>query len=313
MAYNLITTDILNKLETLVETNSSKKFIEKCKELNVSYNTARSIFYKNGTRIVADKSILLEKNKEDIIFMYSSYKTITPIMGKYNINRKAIMKFLIANNVNVKHSSRTNFFREDFFTTYSNELAYFMGFALADGCIYNSKIEFSIHKQDECILQQFCDWLGYDYKSIKDRVNKNQKRLSIESKFLFGNNMPEWGLVPNKTYKASIPFFPTKWFKSFLIGLIDGDGHIRYKQYNNTGYLISIVNHHKIIKWVSETIKMLGFKGKIQIINYTGKCYSRLLISRKQNFKQFIEFINLKMYFNMALKRKWQRVFNELC
>ena len=62
--------------------------------------------------------------------------------------------------------------KENYFKTWSNNMAYLLGFWFADGCIYNNKMfDITVHKKDKYILKQFAKELEYDGNLI-DYSNK---------------------------------------------------------------------------------------------------------------------------------------------
>lgn len=310
MPYNKVTNDMLKTLLNYI--GDTKGFKLKCEELNVSYNTVRQIIYKSGTRITTDKMSILEKHKNDIIELYKT-KTRSQIAKIYNVSGGTMIKFFYKNNIKIINPYS---FNKNFFFNKSDELAYFMGFCVADGCIctrkYSNVLSITLHNKDRSILEQFAKWLNYNHiLSRKYKERPNHSRLDLHSK-IFNNYFPEWGLIPRKTYEFIAPTIDTKYFKPYLIGLLDGDGHIVYKTYNNTGYIISLICNSHFIEWVYNEIIKNGFTGKMRIISYKNKCYSRLMIEKRENVINFIKWLDIDKYYHMALKRKWERPINEI-
>jgi LAGLIDADG DNA endonuclease family protein len=120
---------------------------------------------------------------------------------------------------------------QDFFKTWTPEMAYVLGFFAADGSMNESKrgghyIEFQITDGD--LLKKIQVLLESDHKiTIRDRVpgQKLIYRLQIGSKIIF-EDLIQLGFVQNKTKVLSLPDIPQDFFGDFIRGYFDGDGNV---------------------------------------------------------------------------------------
>lgn len=119
----------------------------------------------------------------------------------------------------------------DYFLHINNkEKAYWLGFLYADGYITklrnNFRLGLEINKDDEIILDQFCETLGINPKNIKYYKKSNTVRIRItndkigytliKNRFIVGNT---------KSKNIELPVLKSRGlYLAFLLGYFDGDG-----------------------------------------------------------------------------------------
>lgn len=119
---------------------------------------------------------------------------------------------------------------QDFFKTWSSEMAYVLGFFAADGgMIQNQRgacfIEFT--STDRIVLEHVQRVTGSNHR-ISVRVRNNVKwkmsyRLQIGSKEWF-SDLLRLGFTPNKSLILAFPDVPETCIGDFVRGYFDGDG-----------------------------------------------------------------------------------------
>lgn len=126
---------------------------------------------------------------------------------------------------------------QDFFKKWSREMAYVLGFFVADGCLTVNQrgahyIEFTSNDRD--VLEKIKSAMGSGHKiSCRKSNNKNHHdsyRLQIGSKELF-SDLSRLGFTVNKSKIVKLPKIPSKYFADFLRGYFDGDGCVSYSNY----------------------------------------------------------------------------------
>lgn len=129
----------------------------------------------------------------------------------------------------------------------TEELAYWLGFLLADGNLIRDtsggihrswRITIELKREDEEHLQKFLDYLKSDYP-IYHRKNRNrQPYIAVRSEEL-GELLLDFGITPNKTLVACVdPRLSDN--RHFWRGVVDGDGSIGKKK--NRTSMISFMN-----------------------------------------------------------------------
>jgi hypothetical protein len=191
----------------------------------------------------------------------------------------------------------------------STESYYWIGFLTADGCFLNNRrINLTLSIKDKDHLIAFSVFVGS--RSILYCEKTKSVCTSIQDIRSVPRICQKFDLKPNKTEKP-ISFIPSKQelFLSWLVGFIDGDGHIR-KQYNRDDSIIIIKLHSS---WISVLNKIHTKLEKIYNIKMTppkinNSGYSYLAIANSiavNGLKNFALGSNINF-----LKRKWG-VINE--
>ncbi len=125
---------------------------------------------------------------------------------------------------------------ENYFEKWSSDMAYILGFTLADGCIiegtykgYSGALKYGVHKKDVDILEKIKQKLESDHKisfSTHDAVHFciTSQKIVEDLKFL--------GINYRKSLHENIPNVPKKYIRDFIRGIVDGDGSISFDKRN---------------------------------------------------------------------------------
>lgn len=123
---------------------------------------------------------------------------------------------------------------ELFFTKWSNDMAYVLGFFAADGNMRENKrggcfIDFCV--TDREIIEKIRRAMKSNHKiSIRRSNNSKWKdcfRLQIGSKKIF-SDLTKLGFSENKSNNMKFPIIPPKFLSDFVRGYFDGDGCIYF-------------------------------------------------------------------------------------
>jgi len=122
---------------------------------------------------------------------------------------------------------------KDFFKKWSSNMAYILGYTVADGCIGVSKnrknpYSFNITSIDRPHLYKMRNAMGSNHKIS----NKSGKRVGTPC-YEFQTRNPiicqdliKLGIVPRKTYNLKSMKIPKKYLSDFSRGFFDGDGSV---------------------------------------------------------------------------------------
>lgn len=147
----------------------------------------------------------------------------------------------------------------------SEESAYVLGFYVADGCITNNRIAFSISEKDFDTLQAIQQILSSNsnIQHYPERHNKQgytcypMCHFAVSSKHIC-EKLTEYGLGKQKTYlsKSIVNIVPKEYMWHFIRGYFDGDGCvsasnikriIKGKTYKYWNVNWTIISHDKNI------------------------------------------------------------------
>jgi len=123
---------------------------------------------------------------------------------------------------------------EKFFTVWSRDLAYILGFTFADGNIYGCTLSYSLAQKDIKVLQYIrkCVKTESPVKTFRRKRKGGKKfnwvcRLRINSTKIVKILNDKYKLTPHKTKTASIDFdIPEAFRGDFIRGFFDGDGWV---------------------------------------------------------------------------------------
>jgi len=152
--------------------------------------------------------------KEISEYLKVSMPTVALLCKEYNLSHNADKR---------KYKPNDNYFK-----TWSNEMAYFLGLLVADGHVrkQNNIIMLNLKKTDEAIIQNLKEAIEYDgpIYTINKKDGQPQACLTVSSKEMV-NDLNDLGLSGNKTYDFNwIKDIPDEFVSDFVRGVFDGDG-----------------------------------------------------------------------------------------
>ena len=120
---------------------------------------------------------------------------------------------------------------ENYFEKWSANMAYLLGYILADGCIiegtykgYSGALKFGVQKRDIDILEKIRQELRSEHAIS---VVGNAAHLCITSQKIV-NNLKKLGIAYRKSLREKVPDVPQQYLRDFIRGVIDGDGGISF-------------------------------------------------------------------------------------
>lgn len=115
---------------------------------------------------------------------------------------------------------------EKFFSDWSPEMAYVLGFIYADGNMSRDAYKIRIDSKDIQILEDIRVAMDSTHPVSKQK-NKNGYwyELMVSNKALYGD-LRKLGVFPNKSLTMRLPEIPSEYMKDFIRGYFDGDGCI---------------------------------------------------------------------------------------
>ncbi|PGA98787.1 LAGLIDADG family homing endonuclease [Bacillus toyonensis] len=223
-------------------------------------------------QIESKKKSKCKLSKSEIIHLYAEGKSTSEIAMLANVSARYIRMVLKDNNVPrraIGSWKRKYDLKEDYFKTWSNNMAYILGFIAADG-----------------VIQKESDILN----DIKKELNTNQPlyqnkktgvyMLNINSKTIKNDLMNIHRIMPCKSFNIEFPFVPEEYLHHFVRGYFDGDGYVNYEtytvsfvggsynfmnslnqviqNYNLNSYLINPNTHYRVILSGRKSIQLFS-------------------------------------------------------
>lgn len=194
---------------------------------------------------------------------------------------------------------------QDFFKTWSSNMAYVLGLWFADGCIYNKKMfDITLHAKDKYILKRIAEELGYE-GSLYDYVDRQAARLNFSCVVIY-KDIVALGGTENKSSTIDFPEIPKEYLPDFIRGYFDGDGSVMYLKGNRLNSAITCGSKkfldtlHGILKteagieggsYDSSSMSLrFGKRDTLKLGNYMYKNNPELfLLRKKEKFDTFKE------------------------
>lgn len=176
---------------------------------------------------------------EMIIEMYKSgmpFKEMRPIVG---LSDRAIRNVMYKHGIEMNRMQfsgqpRKHKVNEDFFKSWSHEMAWVLGLFITDGHVNRSTHSIVFAQKDERILKYIAKCMGAHYVLGAKGPTATTPTLIINSKMI-KKDLEKMGITSNKSFNVPFPDVPKEFLPSFIRGVIDGDGWVQ-----KTGYVMNV-------------------------------------------------------------------------
>ncbi|WP_053599315.1 LAGLIDADG family homing endonuclease [Bacillus sp. FJAT-18017] len=173
-----------------------------------------------------------EARNKKIVELYESGEKTTVIAERFGLSVRGITLILNKCGAKMRPTGYKKYsMNEDFFKTWSNEMAWVLGFIVTDGCI-NQNQSLTIGQKDPYPLQKIKELLQFNGKVVK-YDNKNIYELNICSKEII-TDLFNLGVTRRKSLTIVFPECPKEYLSHFVRGVIDGDGYVHPDGYTVT-------------------------------------------------------------------------------
>jgi hypothetical protein len=172
---------------------------------------------------MADKKINAE-HWEDIASSYLLGHSSSKIAANYGVTSQTIRRHLRKVGTLIRcpkdaHTRHTH--KNDAFDVITEESAYWIGFLMADGCIWNDCLCIGLQSADRAHLEKLKEFLGTT--SPICTAGNNAFQLRIKSPAIV-RSLARFGVVPRKSMTCRVSILENN--RHFWRGVIDGDGTV---------------------------------------------------------------------------------------
>lgn len=213
-----------------------------------------------------------------------NYRPIRDILVKNNIQirtRSEVKKQVDNKNMGqLRNNGRKFLYKNNYFKQWSHNMAYIVGFIVADGTIKRHQMfSITLQAQDKYLLEQIANELSVSENKgiVKDVISHikgidkdyQSTQLQIHNKIMV-QDLEKIGIMSNKSLIISeIKGLPTNYIPDFIRGMFDGDGSIslntvqtetKSKQIYLRWRLTS--GSKKMLEFVQSQLKLIGMPYK---------------------------------------------------
>ncbi len=207
---------------------------------------------------------------------------------------------------------------ETFFTKWSSNMAYVLGFFCADGTMIDDKISRGKYVRfintDKNILIKIKEALNSEHNIYTTKATANRKAkyvLSIGNKTIY-SSLIVLDLTPNKSLDIAPPSVPKQYINDFVRGYCDGDGCIYIEKQSNTlrliftsgssGFLVGLAKMITLMSGVS--IKNILNSHRSYQLRYTQNDAITILRSIYKNTKSGLYLERKRKIFQKFIKNR---------
>jgi len=235
----------------------------------------------------------------EIIRLYQEGESTTNIAAKANISSRYVLMILKDNDVKLRPRGswkRKYTLNEDYFKVWSNNMAYILGFLIADGTVSREGQFVSIAQKEKYILENIKQELGSNQPLYQNKQT-GVYILNINSKIIKHDLINIHGVIPNKSSTIKFPHVPNEHMSHFVRGYFDGDGYVNYNQYT-----VTFVGGSK--SFMLRLINILTTNGFITQFQQQDKNF-RVHIRGRKSIKLFSDWIYKDKAEDLYLIRKY--------
>ena len=220
---------------------------------------------------------------KEILLTQSESKTLPEWLEYFNnqYSKSQVYSFCYHNHKKIKkldketlsviqsQNGRKYHINQDFFKTWSPNMAYIFGLWFADGCIYGGKMfDITLHKRDKYILQRIAEILEYK-GPLYDYVDRQASRINFSCKVIY-DDIIALGGVEHKSLICKFPEIPKEYLRDFIRGYFDGDGCIMRLKNNRINSAFTCGSK----EFLDKLLSILRDEAGVQGGSYDASCMS---------------------------------------
>jgi len=253
----------------------------------------------------------LYQDKEKLKALYEKHGSAVRVAEEIGANHKTIsiwMKKLGIEGKGSQGARKVSFNHEYFNSIDTEEKAYWLGFIMADGCVYvgargNSyRLQINLKSADVAHLEKFQKAIGSSYKIQIKKIGKAEAALLKVNSTQMCLDLIKLGVVPRKSLICRFPELDKSFQSHFIRGYFDGDGSIDLHKKRDVR--CRIFGGAEMLTDIQGILGQSGIETSFYIINKS-KEYASLETKVGSDSSKFAEWMYGKS--TIYLDRKFQR------
>ena len=211
------------------------------------------------------KELINILSKNDIENLYNEHGTLKKVAGIYNVSPQTISRLMDhysikRNNKNL--GNKQHFFNEDYFSNVDNQdKAYWLGFIMADGCIYEGtkntyRLQINLKYEDVSHLNRFQEAINSNYSIQRKEINNSIVAILKINSTKMCKDLMKAGVTERKSLICKFPSIKEELYSHFIRGYFDGDGCISLTLNSKIRKEFSIVGGESMIASFSDILKL---------------------------------------------------------
>ncbi|WP_280499367.1 hypothetical protein [Nocardia cyriacigeorgica] len=190
----------------------------------------------------------------------------------------------------------------------SPQAAYWIGFLAADGYFTDCRVRVTVNQLDYAHLLEFTSWLGVGTPIAASK--NNSVTFSMANAETVRTLRTKFDFRDRKTYSPPrhLPYQDTTLLTAWLIGYIDGDGHIKRQTGRQTAVLDTVahLSWKPLLEEIAEKLGIGYVNERLGHADYPGRRYAAFRCARHN---QIADLKRFAMQHSLPiLTRKWDKV-----
>jgi len=185
------------------------------------------------------------------------------------------------------------------------EKAYWIGFLLSDGCVYQNRIQLGLNQRDIEHVRKFQQFVSGDFYQIQKVESNKSCNLRFVSRQM-AEDLGKYGVVPRKSLTdAFAQNIPQQYIPHYLRGVFDGDGSVHKERRKNGRLIVQVPGSYLFCERLMECLKTLGIHAVGPYMNKKSSMCSVQIQSA--NAVLFLDMIYRYACSSMRLSRKYEK------
>lgn len=216
---------------------------------------------------------LSKEELDNILVDYNSGMSMADVGKKYHHNHNTLKRYFIEHGIPVRSRAesllvstkkkegdikkRKYYVNDSFFSEQNSDMAYLLGFLMADGNVSkrDNRVQIVLAAQDKEFLDKIYTKIGGS--QVKEFISNNKPAVRWECfSAQIKKDLISYNVIPNKTGFAKIPKkLDEKYYPDFIRGFFDGDGSV----YEDNAIGLNFTSHNtEILQNILDVFEKLG-------------------------------------------------------
>lgn len=224
--------------------------------------------------------------RPQIAAMYQNGATLDELGSRYGVTARAIAYVLDTQHVprrGVRTAGRKYAVHDDAFSQLNPEVAYWLGFLMADGTVLAAEgFRVELQLADHAHLESLRSFVG-DFRRPVVVTARGTAALTVKSEGI-GRDLRRFGIVERKSYGACASPELTK-YPSFWLGIIDGDGSVGdyfHKKRGRTYPLITVAGSRPLMEQFATFVAAVTHGNQVNVYRTRGDVLTQVRVNGKR-------------------------------
>ena len=254
-----------------------------------------------------------KKSLEDIARLYEvSRVAVYKKLMKFGITQRSKSEARIEAQKQGKLPQRFFDINENFFSSWSTEMAYVLGLIITDGCISKTGI-LSLSMNDKELLEKVKKAMGSAHNITPSKHQKGLYYFHFAREKL-AKDLEKLCIVPRKSHIVKFPEVPQVYLPDFIRGVFDGDGSVFFdKRRPNFPLRSKFVSSSKdFIQGLCASLELLGMPKRTIYRQKTKNGWSYMFIYDHKDSVKLFNILYKNAQNSLFLDRKYRRFLEGL-